>query len=85
MSAFDEQELEARVSARVPIAPGSRLNFSWGVGAELRLCEIRDPVTGLGGSEPMKATVVWCAGLHESGASVVIWCLLVLNPVERDL
>ena len=47
------------ISAKVPCSLGGVLSFSWGVGTELRLCEIRNPESGQGGNEPFKSVVVW--------------------------
>jgi hypothetical protein len=85
-SAADAGAVEAQVIARLPVAPGGRMAFAWGMGTELRICEIRGPATGQGGVEPAKATVIWWGGhlagfarlelVHSTGAgpSACGWC-----------
>eukprot|EP00798_Chlamydomonas_sp_ICE-L_P023077 gene23077-30269_t len=60
-TAADAQQVENQVVARVPCAAGARLQFSWGLGAELRLCEIQHPVSKSGGVEAAQSNVVWSA------------------------
>jgi hypothetical protein len=50
---------EAQVAARVPCSAGGRLAFSWGLGTELWFCEVQNPRSGDGGSDPAKSSVVW--------------------------
>lgn len=48
------------ISAKVPCSVRGLLTFSWGLGTELRFCDIQHPITGEGGNNPFKSTVVWC-------------------------
>lgn len=48
------------ISAKVPCSASGLLTFSWGLGTELRFCEIQNPGSGDGGNNPFKSTVVWC-------------------------
>lgn len=57
--AEDTDAIAPSVSARVPCTAGARLTFSWGLGTELRLCEVQDPRSGQGGRDPFKSTVIW--------------------------
>lgn len=43
----------------VPAAPGSRLQFSWGSGTQVRVCEVHSPAAGSGGEDPFGAVVEW--------------------------
>lgn len=43
----------------LPAAPGSRLQFSWGTGTQLRLCEVHSQATGAGGEDPYSGFVEW--------------------------
>ncbi|KAG2451597.1 hypothetical protein HYH02_004192 [Chlamydomonas schloesseri] len=43
----------------VPVAPGSRLHFSWGLGSELRLMDIQDPSTQEGGEGGHATQLSW--------------------------
>ncbi len=72
---------ESRVCARVPCARGSRLSFSWGVGNELRLIELRPPATGGpeqqqrradddeddDAEDPFQSSVLWCGHFELAG------------------
>lgn len=62
--AEDADAVASSVSARVPCAAGARLTFSWGLGTELRLCEVQDPRSGQGGRDPFKSTVIWWVHHH---------------------
>lgn len=62
--AEDANAVASSVSARVPCAAGARLTFSWGLGTELRLCEVQDPRSGQGGRDPFKSTVIWWVHYH---------------------
>eukprot|EP00198_Chlamydomonas_reinhardtii_P004882 XP_001694218.1 predicted protein [Chlamydomonas reinhardtii] len=43
----------------VPVAPGSRLHFSWGLGSELRLMDVQDPSTQEGGEGGHATQLSW--------------------------
>ncbi|KAF6253026.1 Nup85 nucleoporin-domain-containing protein [Scenedesmus sp. NREL 46B-D3] len=47
------------VIGRLPAAAGSRLQFSWGTGTEVRVCEVRSPATAAGGEESSAGFIEW--------------------------
>jgi hypothetical protein len=47
------------VIGRLPAAQGSRLQFSWGTGTQLRICEVHSPATSAGGEDPYAGFVGW--------------------------
>lgn len=49
----------------LPAAPGSRLQFSWGTGTQLRLCEVHSQATGAGGEDPYAGFVEWIPPVGE--------------------
>ncbi|KAG1660588.1 hypothetical protein FOA52_003019 [Chlamydomonas sp. UWO 241] len=61
MAAADAATVERSISAKVPCSLGARLSFSWGLGTELRFCEVQNPGSGVGGVEPYKSSVIWSA------------------------
>jgi hypothetical protein len=44
---------------RVPAAAGSRLQFSYGSGMQVRVCEVQSPSTAAGGEDPYAGFLEW--------------------------